>query len=74
MKSSRTSMTRCKNSSARRGSISVDEVSKYKRLAWNRLKTRVGGDVFGRYMRFGRGTGYARYRGSSWGAERGRDV
>ena len=39
-----------------------------------RLKTRVGGDVFGRYIRFGRGVGYARYRGRSWDAGRGREV
>jgi hypothetical protein len=55
MKSSNASMTRCKNSSTNNGSISEDEVARYRRLACVRLNTRVGGFVFGRYMRFGRG-------------------
>jgi hypothetical protein len=50
-------MIRCRNSSASRGSISVEEVSRKRRLEWMRLKTRVGGEVFGRYIRFGRGVG-----------------
>jgi hypothetical protein len=38
-----------------------------------RLKTSVGGDVFGRYIRFGRGIGCPRYRERSCGAVRGRE-
>jgi hypothetical protein len=43
-------------------------------LACNRLKSSVGGLVFGRYIREGRGWGCARYRGRIWAAERGREV
>ena len=53
--SSNTSIIRCKHSRASKGSISVDEVRRKRRFAWMRLKTRVGGEVFGRYIRFGRG-------------------
>jgi len=67
-------MTRCRNSSASRGSISVEEVRRKRRLQWMRLNTRVGGEVFGRYIRFGRGVGCPRYKGRSWGAVRGREV
>jgi hypothetical protein len=41
-------MTRCRNSRASRGSISVEEVRRKRRLQCVRLKTRVGGEVFGR--------------------------
>ena len=67
-------MTLCRNSRTRRGSISVDEVARNRRFEWARLNMSVGGVVFGRYIKLGRGTGCARYRGSSWVAERGREV
>jgi hypothetical protein len=35
----------------------VEELSRKRRLEWMRLKRRVGGEVFGRYNRFGRGVG-----------------
>ena len=53
-------MTRCRNSRASNGSISEEEVRRKRRPEWLRLKTRVGGDVFGRYIKFGLGVGCAR--------------
>jgi hypothetical protein len=68
------STTLCRNSRARRGSISEDDVIMKRRLACLRLKRRVGGFVFGRYIKDGRGAGWARYRGRMFWAERGREV
>jgi hypothetical protein len=48
MNSSKTSMTLCRNSRTRRGSISEEDVARKRRLAWMRLKIRVGGLVLGR--------------------------
>jgi hypothetical protein len=39
-----------------------------------RLKSKVGGLVFGRYIREGLGAGCEMYSGNSCEAERGRDV
>lgn len=49
-------------------------MTRRRRLAWTRLKTSVGGLVFGRWMRFGRGGGWSRKRGSRCVADRGRPV
>lgn len=57
-----------------KGSISLEVVRAYSKSAWMRLKMRVGGEVFGRYIGFGRGSGCARYKGRSCVGERGREV
>lgn len=60
MNSSKTSMTRCKNSRTNNGSISVDTGDKNKRLELSTEKSTVGGLTFERCIKEGLGVGCSR--------------
>lgn len=60
MNSSKTSMTRCKNSRTNKGSISVDTGDKNKRLELSTEKSKVGGLTLGRCIKEGLGVGCSR--------------
>ena len=60
MNSSKTSMTRCRNSRTNKGSVSVETGDRNKRLLCVTEKRTVGGLILGRYINEGRGVECAR--------------